>query len=113
MCGIARALTARGVKTARGGDWSDVQVAAILRCLRRNRRMTSQTPAHSRCHLALRRTLARFQLHMLSLLHRSKGGSRLGTLREPFLLLGNDRLSSRRSAEDFDDAFTGMDRNPP
>jgi len=28
---IARALTARGVKTARGGDWSDVQVAAILR----------------------------------------------------------------------------------
>jgi hypothetical protein len=29
--GIARALTARGVNTARGGDWSDVQVAAILR----------------------------------------------------------------------------------
>jgi hypothetical protein len=29
--GVARALTARGVKTARGGDWSDVQVAAILR----------------------------------------------------------------------------------
>ena len=29
--GIARALTARGVKTARGGDWSDVQVAAVLR----------------------------------------------------------------------------------
>jgi DNA invertase Pin-like site-specific DNA recombinase len=29
--GIARALAARGVKTARGGDWSDVQVAAILR----------------------------------------------------------------------------------
>jgi len=29
--GIVRALTARGVKTARGGDWSDVQVAAILR----------------------------------------------------------------------------------
>ena len=28
MCGIARALTARGVKTARRGDWSDVQVAA-------------------------------------------------------------------------------------
>src|SRR5262245_18451154 len=27
----ARALTARGIKTARGGDWSDVQVAAILR----------------------------------------------------------------------------------
>jgi hypothetical protein len=24
-------LTVRGVKTARGGDWSDVQVAAILR----------------------------------------------------------------------------------
>jgi DNA invertase Pin-like site-specific DNA recombinase len=31
MRGIARALTARGVKTARGGDWSDVQVAAVLR----------------------------------------------------------------------------------
>ena len=31
MRGIARALTARGVKTARGGDWSDAQVAAILR----------------------------------------------------------------------------------
>ena len=31
MRGIARTLTARGVKTARGGDWSDVQVAAILR----------------------------------------------------------------------------------
>jgi DNA invertase Pin-like site-specific DNA recombinase len=31
MRGIARALTARGVKTARGGNWSDVQVAAILR----------------------------------------------------------------------------------
>jgi DNA invertase Pin-like site-specific DNA recombinase len=31
MRGIARALTARGVKTARGGDWSDVQVAAMLR----------------------------------------------------------------------------------
>jgi DNA invertase Pin-like site-specific DNA recombinase len=28
--GVARALTARGVPTARGGDWSDVQVAAIL-----------------------------------------------------------------------------------
>src|SRR5215831_1641701 len=27
MRGIARALTARGVKAARGGDWSDVQVA--------------------------------------------------------------------------------------
>jgi DNA invertase Pin-like site-specific DNA recombinase len=31
MRGIARALAARGVRTARGGDWSDVQVAAILR----------------------------------------------------------------------------------
>ena len=31
VCGIIRALAARGVKTARGGDWSDVQVAAILR----------------------------------------------------------------------------------
>jgi hypothetical protein len=31
MRGIARALAARGVKTARGGDWSDVQVAAVLR----------------------------------------------------------------------------------
>src|SRR5262249_20716652 len=29
--GIARALAARGVKTARGGEWSDVQVAAVLR----------------------------------------------------------------------------------
>ena len=29
MRGIARALAARGVKTARGGDWTDVQVAAI------------------------------------------------------------------------------------
>jgi hypothetical protein len=29
--GIARALAARGVKTARGGDWSDGQVAAVLR----------------------------------------------------------------------------------
>jgi hypothetical protein len=29
--GIARVLAARGVKTARGGDWSDVQVAAVLR----------------------------------------------------------------------------------
>jgi len=28
---VARAPTARGVKIARGGDWSDVQVAAILR----------------------------------------------------------------------------------
>jgi hypothetical protein len=31
MRGIARALAARDIKTARGGDWSDVQVAAILR----------------------------------------------------------------------------------
>src|SRR5262249_4456762 len=31
MRGLARALAARGVKTARGGDWSDVQVAAVLR----------------------------------------------------------------------------------
>ena len=31
MRGIARALTARGANAARGGDWSDVQVAAILR----------------------------------------------------------------------------------
>ena len=31
MRGIARALAAHGVKTARDGDWSDVQVAAILR----------------------------------------------------------------------------------
>jgi hypothetical protein len=31
MRGIARALAARGVKTGRGGDWSDVQVAAVLR----------------------------------------------------------------------------------
>jgi DNA invertase Pin-like site-specific DNA recombinase len=29
--GIARALNARGVATARGGVWSEVQVAAILR----------------------------------------------------------------------------------
>jgi DNA invertase Pin-like site-specific DNA recombinase len=29
--GVARALTARGVKTARGGEWSAVQVADILR----------------------------------------------------------------------------------
>jgi len=29
--GVARALTARGVPTARGGSWSDVQVAAVLR----------------------------------------------------------------------------------
>ena len=29
--GIARALTARGIKSPRGRDWSDVQVAAILR----------------------------------------------------------------------------------
>jgi hypothetical protein len=31
MRGIAGALSARGVETARGGDWSDVQVAAVLR----------------------------------------------------------------------------------
>jgi len=31
MRGIARALAARGIKTARGGDWSDIQVAAIRR----------------------------------------------------------------------------------
>ena len=31
MRGIARALAVRGIKIARGGDWSDVQVAAILR----------------------------------------------------------------------------------
>ena len=29
--GVARALTARGIKTARGGEWSAVQVADILR----------------------------------------------------------------------------------
>jgi hypothetical protein len=29
--GVARALSARGVKTARGGEWSAVQVADILR----------------------------------------------------------------------------------
>jgi len=29
--GVARALTARGVPTARGGSWSDVIVAAVLR----------------------------------------------------------------------------------
>ena len=29
--GVARALTARGVKTARGGEWSAVQIADILR----------------------------------------------------------------------------------
>jgi DNA invertase Pin-like site-specific DNA recombinase len=29
--GVARALTARGVPTARGGSWSDVMVAAVLR----------------------------------------------------------------------------------
>ena len=29
--GVARALTARGIPTARDGEWSDVQVAAILR----------------------------------------------------------------------------------
>jgi DNA invertase Pin-like site-specific DNA recombinase len=31
MRGIARALTARGIKSPRGRDWSDVQVTAILR----------------------------------------------------------------------------------
>jgi hypothetical protein len=31
MRGIARALAARGIATPRGGDWSDAQVAAILR----------------------------------------------------------------------------------
>jgi DNA invertase Pin-like site-specific DNA recombinase len=29
--GVARALTARGIKTARGGDWTAVQVSAIVR----------------------------------------------------------------------------------
>ena len=29
--GIARALTARGIKTARGGTWTPVQVSDILR----------------------------------------------------------------------------------
>jgi hypothetical protein len=29
--GVAKALTARGIKTARGGAWSAVQVADILR----------------------------------------------------------------------------------
>ena len=29
--GVARALTARGVRTARGGDWTAVQVSDILR----------------------------------------------------------------------------------
>jgi DNA invertase Pin-like site-specific DNA recombinase len=29
--GVARALTARGIKTARGGEWSAVQVADIIR----------------------------------------------------------------------------------
>jgi hypothetical protein len=29
--GVARALTARGIKTARGGTWSAVQVADVLR----------------------------------------------------------------------------------
>jgi DNA invertase Pin-like site-specific DNA recombinase len=29
--GVARALIARGIKTARGGEWSAVQVADILR----------------------------------------------------------------------------------
>ena len=29
--GVVRALTARGIRSPRGRDWSDVQVAAILR----------------------------------------------------------------------------------
>jgi Recombinase len=29
--GVARALTARGIKTARGGTWTPVQVSEILR----------------------------------------------------------------------------------
>jgi hypothetical protein len=29
--GVARALTARGIRTARGGDWTAVQVSDILR----------------------------------------------------------------------------------
>ena len=29
--GVARALTARGIKTARGGTWTPVQVSDILR----------------------------------------------------------------------------------
>jgi hypothetical protein len=29
--GVAKALSARGVKTARGGEWSAVQVSDILR----------------------------------------------------------------------------------
>ena len=31
MRGIARAFAARGIATPRGGDWSNVQVAAVLR----------------------------------------------------------------------------------
>jgi hypothetical protein len=48
--GIARALTARGAKTARGGDWSDVQVAATydVRRPRRRPRAAFQAPAHPR-----------------------------------------------------------------
>jgi len=38
MRGITRALTARGIPTARGGDWSDVQVSKILRHNRNLRR---------------------------------------------------------------------------
>jgi DNA invertase Pin-like site-specific DNA recombinase len=30
-CGIARSLNARGVATARGGEWSAVQVGSVLR----------------------------------------------------------------------------------
>jgi hypothetical protein len=29
--GVARALTARGIRSPRGRDWSDLQVAAVLR----------------------------------------------------------------------------------
>jgi DNA invertase Pin-like site-specific DNA recombinase len=34
LCGVARALAARGTPTARGGTWTAVQVRAILRRLR-------------------------------------------------------------------------------
>src|SRR4051812_12744708 len=30
LCGIARALAARGIQTARGGEWTAVQVSDIL-----------------------------------------------------------------------------------
>jgi DNA invertase Pin-like site-specific DNA recombinase len=42
--GVARALTARGIKTARDGEWSAVQVADILR---RGRTQRKVTPASS------------------------------------------------------------------